>query len=100
MLGMWSDDGALELGGFQDGALAGTPDTLERTAELVSGKAMKTRGVRFAATIHRKGPPEARGWTLGVEARQQRVSDIGAALGGAWRTAGDSRLSISGKLRF
>jgi hypothetical protein len=92
-LGMWSDDGALELGGFQDRA----DPAIARAAELVSGKPMQSRGVRLSGTL---GGQRARGWALGVEARRQQVTDIGAALSGGWRRSSDSRLSVSGKLKF
>ena len=98
-LGLWNDEGALELGGFRDGPAHDVDPALVRTAELVAGKAMRSRGVRLGASFYRGGR-EARGWSLGVEARRQKMSDIGAALSGSWRTAGDSRLSVSGKLKF
>ena len=94
-LGMWSDDGAIELSGFQDR----TDPAIARAAELVSGKAMQSRGVRLSGSLYEAGP-DAPGWSVGVEARQQWTTDIGAALSGSWRTASDSRLSVSGKLRF
>ena len=96
-LGMWSDDGALELGGFREGPQV--DPTTAKVAELVAGKAMRSQGLRLGGFLHPAGA-DARGWSLGIEARRQRVSDIGAALSGSWRTASDSRLSISGKLRF
>lgn len=94
-LGMWSDDGALELGGFQDR----TDPAIARTAEIVSGKSMQSRGLRLSGSLYQAGP-NARGWSLGVDARRQWTTDIGAALSGSWRTASDSRLSVNGKLRF
>lgn len=90
--GLWGDRGAVELGGFQD-HLSG--DAAE-AAEIVSGKVMRTRGVRLTATMHRR----ERGWSLGLEAKQQRVTDIGAALAGGWRRSSDSRLTLGGKLKF
>ena len=93
--GLWSDDGALEFGGFQDR----TDPNFARAAELVSGKPMQSRGVRLSGTLY-KGGADARGWSLGVEARQQRTTDIGAALSGSWRTASDSRLSVNGRRKF
>ena len=96
-VGMWSDDGALELGGFREGPQI--DPAMSRAAELVAGKAMRSQGLRVSGFLHRGGA-EARGWSLGIEARRQRVSDIGAALSGSWRTASDSRLSVSGKLQF
>ena len=98
MLGMWSDDGALELGGFQQGTRL-DPATV-RAAEIVSGRAMQSRGLRITGTFFGSGRVDAAGWALSVDARQQQVSDIGAALTGAWRTASDSRLTFGGKLRF
>lgn len=98
-LGMWSDDGAVELGGFRDGATNGVDPALSRAAELVSGKAMQSQGVRLSGTLYQQGA-NARGWSVSVDARRQRVSDIGAALSGDWRTTGDSRLSLGGRLRF
>ncbi|NNM75767.1 hypothetical protein HJG53_02450 [Sphingomonas sp. ID1715] len=98
MLGMWSDDGALELAGFQQGARL-DPATA-RAAEIVSGKAMHSRGVRLTGSFYRSGDPAGTGWTLSVDARQQQVSDIGAALSGTWRTASDSRLTLGGRFRF
>ncbi|HEU4968537.1 hypothetical protein [Sphingomonas sp.] len=94
-IGMWSDDGALEFGGFQDR----TDPAIARAAELVSGRRMQSRGLRVSGSLYEAGP-DAAGWSLGLEARQQWTSDIGAALVGSWRTASDSRLSVSGKLRF
>jgi hypothetical protein len=94
-LGMWSDDGALELGGFQDRA----DPAIARAAEIVSGRAMQSRGLRLSGSLYRAGP-NARGWSLGLDARQQWTTDIGAALAGSWRTASDSRLSVNGKLWF
>jgi hypothetical protein len=99
VLGMWSDDGALELGGFQDGAGRDVDPSVARAVELVSGKRMQSRGLRLTGALYGAGA-EQPGWTFAVEARQQRISDVGAALAGAWRSAGDSRLSFSGKLRF
>lgn len=98
-LGMWSDDGAVELGGFRDGPARDIDPSLARAAELVSGKAMQSRGVRLSGALYRGGA-EARGWSVGVDARRQQITDIGAALSGSWRTVSDSRLSVSGKLRF
>jgi hypothetical protein len=95
MLGMWSEDGALELGGFREGPARGVDPGVARAAELVSGKRMRSSGVRLTGSFYRPG-----GWALSLEARRQQVSDIGAALSGAWRTAGDSRLTIGGKLKF
>jgi len=94
-LGLWSDDGAVELGGFQDR----TDPSMALAAELVSGRPMQSRGFRLSGSIYETGP-DAPGWSLGVEARQQWTPDIGAALSGSWRTASDSRLSVSGKLKF
>jgi hypothetical protein len=99
VLGMWSDDGALELGGFQDGAGRDVDPSVARAVELVSGKRMQSRGLRLTGALYGAGA-EQPDWTFAVEARQQRISDVGAALAGAWRSAGDSRLSFSGKLRF
>lgn len=99
MLGMWSDDGALELGGFQHGPSRIDP-ALARAAAIVSGKSMHSRGVRVTGSFYRSSLADAPGWTLSVDARQQQVSDIGAALSGAWRSASDSRLTLGGKLRF
>jgi hypothetical protein len=99
MLGLWSDDGALELGGFRDGPPGDMDPSVSRAFEIVSGRAMQSRGIRVSGTIHRGGR-DARGWSFGVEARRQRMSDVGAALSGSWRTAADSRLSLSGKLKF
>jgi hypothetical protein len=96
-LGMWSDDGAVELGGFRDGPARDIDPSLARAAELVSGKAMQSRGLRLSGTL---GGQQGHGWALGVEARRQQVTDIGAALSGAWRRSSDSRLSVSGKLKF
>ena len=98
MLGMWSDDGALELGGFQHGARV-DPATA-RAAAIVSGKAKQSRGVRVTGSFYRSRSAHGAGWTVSVDARQQEVSDVGAALAGAWRTASDSRLTLGGKLRF
>lgn len=98
-LGMWSDDGALELSGFQEGVSRNVDPSIARAAELVSGKAMKSRGLRVNGSLYRSGA-EARGWSVGLEARRQQITDIGAALSGSWRTASDSRLSVSGKLKF
>ena len=94
-LGMWGDDGAVEFGGFQDRI----DPAVGRAAELVSGRPMQSRGLRLSGSLYEAGP-DAPGWSLGVEARQQWTSDIGAALAGSWRTASDSRLSVSGKLKF
>lgn len=99
MLGMWSDDGALELAGFQERAKGTDPATL-RAAEIMTGHAMRSRGLRLTGNLYRAGQREARGWTVSLDARQQQVSDVGAALSGAWRTASDSRLTVGGKLRF
>jgi hypothetical protein len=99
VIGMWSDDGALELGGFQDGAGRDVDPSVTRAVELVSGRRMQSRGLRLTGAFYGSGA-EQPGWTLAVEARQQRTSDVGAALAGAWRSASDSRLSFSGKLRF
>ena len=98
MLGMWSDDGALELGGFQHGSRL--DPAMTRAAAIMSGKAMQSRGVRVTGSLYRSGSASGAGWTLSVDARQQEVSDFGAALAGAWRTASDSRLTLGGKLRF
>jgi hypothetical protein len=98
MLGMWSDDGALELGGFQHRSRV-DPATA-RAAAIVSGRAMESRGVRVTGSFYRSRSADGTGWTLSVDARQQEVSDVGAALAGAWRTASDSRLTFGGKLRF
>ncbi|MBA2920364.1 hypothetical protein GON01_01505 [Sphingomonas sp. MAH-20] len=94
-VGLWSDDGAVEFGGFQDRM----DPAMARAAELVSGRPMRSRGLRLGGSLYEAGP-EARGWSVGVEARQQWTTDVGAALAGSWRTASDSRLSVSGKLRF
>jgi hypothetical protein len=94
-IGMWGDDGALEFGGFQDRL----DPAMARAAELVSGRAMRSRGLRLGGSLYEAGP-DAPGWQLGVEARQQWTTDIGAALIGSWRTSSDSRLSVSGKLKF
>lgn len=89
-LGLWSDRGALELGGFQDRA----DSTVAQTAEITSGKLMRSRGVRLGASLYRGG------WTLGLEARREQAANIGSALTGAWRTDNDSRLTLGGKLKF
>lgn len=99
VLGMWSDDGALELGGFRDGAGRDIDPSVAQAVEIVSGKRMRSQGVRLTGALYGAGSEEA-GWTFAVEAKQQRISDVGAALAGAWRSASDSRLSFSGKLRF
>lgn len=95
MLGMWSDDGALELGGFREGPSAGVDPNVARAAAIMAGRSMRSTGVKLSGSLHR-----ANGVSLTVEARRQQVSDIGAALGGDWRTAGDTRLTLGGKLRF
>ncbi len=95
MLGMWSDDGALELGGFREGVAAHVDPNVARAAAIVSGRAMRSTGVKLSGALHR-----ANGMSLTLEARRQQVSDIGAALGGDWRTAGDTRLTVGGRLRF
>ena len=99
MLGMWSDDGALELGGFQQANAWMDPATA-RAAAIVSGKAMQSRGIRATGSFYRSRTSNGAGWTLSVDVRQQQVSDIGAALAGELRTASDSRLTLGGKLRF
>jgi hypothetical protein len=98
-LGMWSDDGALELGGFDDRSARLDPVTA-RTAAIVSGRAMQSRGVRLTGSLYRTGPAGARGLTVSVDARRQQVSDVGAALSGTWRTLGESRLTVGGRLKF
>jgi hypothetical protein len=95
MFGMWSDDGALELGGFREGPAAGVDPNVARAAAIVSGRSMRSTGVKLSGALHRSN-----GVSLTVEARRQQVSDIGAALNGDWRTAGDTRLTFGGKLRF
>lgn len=99
VLGMWSDDGAIELGGFQDGAGSDVDPSVARAVELVSGKRMRSRGLRLTGVLYGSGADEP-GWNFSVDARQQRMSDVGAALSGAWRSTSDSRLSFSGKLKF
>lgn len=99
LVGMWSDDGALELGGFQDRGSRIDPATA-RAAEIMAGRRMQSRGVRVTGSLYGAGAREARGWTISVDARRQEVSDVGAALSGAWRTVSDSRLTLGGKLRF
>ena len=95
MLGMWSDDGALELGGFREGPAQGVDPNVARAAAIMAGRSMRSTGVKLSGSLHRVG-----GVSLTVEARRQQVSDIGAALGGDWRTSGDTRLTLGGKLRF
>lgn len=99
MLGMWSDDGALELAGFRSQASGSDPATA-RAAEIVSGRAMQSRGVRLTGRLYRRRNADARGWTVSVDARRQETSDLGAALSGTWRTLSDSRLTFGGRLRF
>jgi hypothetical protein len=94
-IGIWSDDSAVEFGGFQDRM----DPSIARAAELVSGRPMQSRGLRLGGSLYEAGP-DAPGWSLGVEARQQWTTDVGAALVGSWRTSSDSRLSVSGKLKF
>lgn len=95
MFGMWSDDGALELGGFREGPGQGVDPNVARAAAIVAGRSMRSTGVKLAGSLH-----GSNGLSLSVEARRQQVSDIGAALGGDWRTSGDTRLTLGGKLRF
>jgi hypothetical protein len=99
LLGIWSDDGALELGGFEDRSRRVDP-AVARAAEIVSGRAMQSRGVRLTGSLYRTRDVDRRGWTLSIDARRQRVSDIGAALSGRWHTLGDSRLTLGGRLAF
>lgn len=99
MLGMWSEDGALELAGFQDRNGRIDAATI-RAAEIVSGRAMQSRGVRVTGSLYRAAAPDARGWTLSIDARRQQVGDIGAALSGDWRSVGESRLTLGGRLKF
>jgi hypothetical protein len=98
-LGMWSDDGALEFGGFDDRSARLDPVTA-KTAAIVAGRAMQSRGVRLTGSLYRSGQAGTRGLTLSVDARRQHVSDVGAALTGAWRTVGDSRLTLGGRVKF
>jgi hypothetical protein len=100
VVGMWSDEGAVELGGFQDGSAHNVDPATARAAELVSGKPMQSRGVRMTGVLYQGSGSEAKGWSMGVEARRQTISDVGAALSGTWRTANDSRLTLNGKLKF
>jgi hypothetical protein len=95
MFGMWSDDGALELGGFREGPGQGVDPNVARAAAIVAGKSMRSTGVKLLGALHRSN-----GLSLSVEARRQQVSDIGAALGGDWRTSADTRLTLGGKLKF
>lgn len=99
LVGMWSDDGALELGGFHDRSRRVDP-TVARAAEIVSGRAMQSQGVRLTGSLYRPQGADRRGWTLSIDARRQRTSDVGAALSGSWRTISDSRLTLGGKLNF
>lgn len=99
MMGMWSDDGAIELGGFDDRRGHVDPATA-RAAAIVSGRAMQSRGVRMVGSFYRNASAGARGWTVSVDARRQQVTDLGAALTGSWRTLDESRLTVGGKLRF
>lgn len=99
LVGMWSDDGALELGGFEDRSRRVDP-AVARAAEIVSGRAMQSRGFRLTGSLYQGQGADQRGWILSIDARRQRVSDVGAALSGTWRTQGDSRLTLGGKLRF
>jgi hypothetical protein len=95
MFGMWSDDGALELGGFREGPAAGVDPNVARAAAIMAGRSMRSTGVKLSGSLHRSN-----GMSLTLEARRQQVSDIGAALGGDWRTAGDTRLTVGGKIKF
>jgi len=99
LVGMWSDDGALELGGFHDRSRRVDPG-VARAAEIMSGRVMQSQGVRLTGSLYRARGADRRGWSLSVDARRQRVSDLGAALSGRWRTVGDSRLTLGGKLAF
>lgn len=95
MVGMWSDDGALELGGFREGPQAGVDPGVARAAAIMTGRSMRSTGVKLAGSLHRSN-----GLSLTAEVRRQQTSDMGAALGGEWRTTGDTRLTVGGKLRF
>jgi hypothetical protein len=95
LFGMWSDDGALELGGFREGAPVGVDPNVARAAAIMAGRSMRSTGVKLSGSFHRSN-----GLSMTVEARRQQVSDIGAALGGDWRTTGDTRLTLGGKLKF
>jgi len=99
LVGMWSDDGALEVGGFHDRSRRVDPG-VARAAAIMSGRAMQSQGVRLTGSLYRAQGADRRGWTLSVDARRQRVSDLGAALSGSWRTVGDFRLTFGGKLAF
>lgn len=99
LVGMWSDDGALELGGFHDRSRKVDPG-VGRAAEIMSGRGMRSQGVRLTGSLYRAQGADRRGWTLSVDVRRQQVSDLGAALSGSWRTVGDSRLTLGGKLAF
>lgn len=95
LFGMWSDDGALELGGFREGVAQGVDPGVARAAAIMAGRSMRSTGVKLSGSLVR-----ANGMSLTLEARRQQVSDIGAALGGDWRTAGDTRLTVGGRLKF
>lgn len=99
LVGMWSDDGALEFGGFDDRSRRLDP-SITKAAEIASGRSMKSRGVRLTGSFYRASGIDRRGWTLSIDGRMQRVSDVGAAVSGTWLTQSDSRLTLASRLRF
>jgi hypothetical protein len=78
LVGMWSDDGALELGGFEDRSRRTDP-AIARAAEIVSGRVMHARGLRLTGRFYRTRDADRRGWTLSIDARRQRVRRESAA---------------------
>jgi hypothetical protein len=100
VLGMWSGDGAIEFGAFQDQAGVTATAGAAQTVQLVSGRRVRARGVRLTGSFYGSDDDDARGWSLALDARRQQTPDYVAAMRGLHRSSGESRVALKGLLRF
>lgn len=98
-LGWWADDGAFEIGIFQDQG-GSQINPLARTVQLASGRKLSASGVKLSASLYDQPDPGLGGWSLSIDARRQDMTDVDAALRGQRARTGDSRIALSGRLRF
>lgn len=98
VVGLWGDQSAVELGAFEDRGAAATGAGAAQAVRLVSGRGVSARGVRLTGSLYEA--PDQRGWSVAVDARHQRTQDVEAMMRGEGGRTSDSRLLLSGKLKF
>lgn len=100
VLRLWGNDGSVEFGAFQARPSATATAGATRMVHLVSGRNVRARGVRLTGTVHGSPDDSMPGWALVLDARHQQTPDYVGVLRGTGGTAGESRLSLTGELRF